>query len=728
MKKIKVLLLALVFCLVFSACSLEKNSDSLGGLHQKIQSKETIITFPDEEKEILDTLFDRSTNSITALLNNKDSKSLSLRSYDMNQQKWGDELSITFKDISNKNGKIQNAIFLDDGNIILDYFVEEDGSNPEGKIDRYLYLMNRDSNLTTEISSEVDLGFIILGSDQQGSYYSVDEVGQVFKNKFLENSEEYGNVDTSQLGNYYFSDKANYLLDQEGLSELNTKKDSYAYKSINNSLINSNINTVNSEYSIFQEGDKWELVIGNSDGLFRSTKNGMELVMDGSHSLFGDSNHHIQSIEMIDKDNIVVFFNGTQNLVMAIYTITEEPLVYKNDLRIYSLFENEMLKQVVNQYNREHPDINVEIEIGIPAPPQNGLQYDQELDQAIKKLKNNSDIDVVMLDGIQIDSLLKEYKLKELKSLIEVDKESYYMNIIEAYNFETGMYGIPTSFSFPVIASNQNNDINKGDVLDHIERVVSSKDDSYLNGEGIREVTTESLYNYHFTNGNITREAINKYFTELNEFKKIYEKNVHEDDKDSHSSTVELVGAIKPYLYIGVLDNLIGNNTELAVDTISTMVDLRSLVAAKQLGNHSELLKYEDQAIFQARNIMGVSNESDDVDLSINFIEYVLGKDVQVSYQHSLPVNREAMHEKITTFNPVKYFSKIDANQFKMTLLSDINDKEEKELIDKIERLNIPIINDSYFKSTIYELSEELLKGEINKETAIERSLKEVGI
>ena len=86
-------------------------------------------------------------------------------------------------------------------------------------------------------------------------------------------------------------------------------------------------------------------------------------------------------------------------------------------LTVYSLEENPTVRQTVSQCMLEHPELEVEYEVGM----QEGLEKEDAIKQLNTRLLAGEAPDVLILDGLPVDSMVEQGLLADLSSLVDTD-------------------------------------------------------------------------------------------------------------------------------------------------------------------------------------------------------------------------------------------------------------------------------------------------------------------
>ncbi len=201
---------------------------------------------------------------------------------------------------------------------------------------------------------------------------------------------------------------------------------------------------------ILQESDSVLYLIGGK-GIHRHVVGGnmMEQVVDGNLSMLSNPSYSIISALMLEEDEFIVLFSN-HKLLRFIYD-PNIPAVPENVLTIYSLREDEDMRQAVSMYQSKHPDTFVSYKIGIA----DGSAVTRE--DALKKL--NTEImagtgpDLIVLDEMPFDSYVEKGLLLDLTDYLREysAKEPLYDNIIDALKVDGKAYAAPATFNIPIL-------------------------------------------------------------------------------------------------------------------------------------------------------------------------------------------------------------------------------------------------------------------------------------
>ena len=207
-------------------------------------------------------------------------------------------------------------------------------------------------------------------------------------------------------------------------------------------------------------GEDKTIYIAGDKGLHRHVIGGstIEQVMDGSLSMLSTPSHSILAMTVYDCNAfLTVYSDGI--IVKAAYD-ADVPTVPNEKLTVYSLDENDLVKQTISAYQAEYPEMFVEYQVGMA---EGGITREDALKKLNTQLLGGSGPDLILLDGMNIDTYVEKGVLMDISELVnEADeKDGLYRNLIQQMNRDGKIYAVPLEFHIPVV-------LGQKDVVDNI--------------------------------------------------------------------------------------------------------------------------------------------------------------------------------------------------------------------------------------------------------------------
>lgn len=209
--------------------------------------------------------------------------------------------------------------------------------------------------------------------------------------------------------------------------------------------------------TFINSGSKEKLYYYTALGLYEydMTNQSIKQLIDGALSSFGNRDMYLTSFVEKENGEFLATFDDWSNGGMALINFSYDPnipSVPDKQLRVYSLLENDAIRQAVGTYSKLNPDTYVKYEVGLTM----GAEGVTELD-ALKTL--NTEIaagngpDVIVLDGLPVDSYIEKGLLEDISEIINeyTVNDSIFKNLGEAYTVDGKIYQFPTRFKFPIL-------------------------------------------------------------------------------------------------------------------------------------------------------------------------------------------------------------------------------------------------------------------------------------
>lgn len=199
-------------------------------------------------------------------------------------------------------------------------------------------------------------------------------------------------------------------------------------------------------------GEEQTLYVIGNQGIHRHVVGGnlMEQIVDGKLSMLSNPSYTISDALCLEGDVFLVMFSNGR-LIRYTYD-PDVPAVPEKELTVYSLREDEDLRQAVSLYQSKHPDTYVSYEVGI----EEGGSVTRE--DAVKKL--NTEImagngpDLLVLDDLPFRSYVSKGLLLDLTDYLAQysAQEPLFDNVIDALKVDGKAYVAPATFGVPKLA------------------------------------------------------------------------------------------------------------------------------------------------------------------------------------------------------------------------------------------------------------------------------------
>lgn len=192
------------------------------------------------------------------------------------------------------------------------------------------------------------------------------------------------------------------------------------------------------------------IYIVGEKGLYRHAIGGsaVEQVIDGAFSPLGNPSDHIVSMTANEKNEFLAMFDNGK-MMQFVYDATL-PSVPTDRLIVYSLNEDELVKQTIAACQAQAPNLYIQYQIGMD---EDGVTREDALKKLNTQLLSGSGPDIIMLDGMNMDTYVEKGVLADLSDIVNEisQRDGLYGNLIDSLATDGGLYAVPAKFYIPVL-------------------------------------------------------------------------------------------------------------------------------------------------------------------------------------------------------------------------------------------------------------------------------------
>ena len=220
------------------------------------------------------------------------------------------------------------------------------------------------------------------------------------------------------------------------------------------------------------------LYLANSGGLYRHVLGGsaMEQLSDGSISSLGDPRMALHGFAVLPDDEFLVLYNGAK-LCRYVYD-PDIPTVPEEQIHLYSLTEDNTIRQAISLFQKKHPDVYVQYETGLSA------DGNRTAEDAVKNLNtrilSGSGPDLLVLDGLPARSFGEKGVLADLSGIVhELEgTDRLFKNLVDACRLEGRLYYVPVRFRLPLLVGDRESVERVKDLASLADTVEALREDS----------------------------------------------------------------------------------------------------------------------------------------------------------------------------------------------------------------------------------------------------------
>ena len=483
-------------------------------------------------------------------------------------------------------------------------------------------------------------------------------------------------------------------------------------------------------------------LIGNK-GIHRHVVEGnmIEQVVDGSLTMLNNPAYTVISAVMPAPDTFLVLF-GCNKLIRYTYD-PDVPAEPDKVLSIYSLHEDDTMRQIISYYQSRNPDVFVSYEIGMEEG--SALTREDAIKTLNTKIMAGTGPDLLIMDDMPLSSYIEKGMLVDITDYLEEcsSEDPLFDNIIDAMKVNEKAYIVPATIKVPILIGEEKYISNMTDMSDVAESVEALRaehpGDDIIGicdaGDVLERFVSVSAPVWLEADGSLNREAIEEF---LEQSKRIYDaqmdgirlKIVNEyynqqtywgpHSKNGWNVNWEIGRSItgyisdKSYLLSGWLDTAYAYGEVISIER--TQGYENSGVAA---------MSGDCTRVFMPQTLLGISAVSVQPDLAKNFMKFVLSAEIAANY-YDFPINKAAYDKQFTPnmeLGEDNWYGTIgisavdgEAVFFEVYWPSA---EQIADLKEELSSLTTAYIPDSVLEDAVFEAGAHYMRGELTLEEIV---------
>ncbi len=512
------------------------------------------------------------------------------------------------------------------------------------------------------------------------------------------------------------------------------------------------------EVLLCEGDDENSIFLAYSGGLYRHVVGGnvMEEVMKGNLSSLGNPN--FSRFYMTRKENgefLIAYYDYSNREVLLknyVYD-SEAAAIPEKLLKVYSLEENNSIRQAISEYQKKNAEVYVDYEIGITD--KNGMTQEDAIRNLNTKILGGEGPDIILLDGMSVQTYAEKGILADLSPMLTKDFEqgAFFDNILGAYKKEDKIYAIPSRFRIPVLYAEDSTVNGITDLItlaDTVEKLREQNETGTILGAFNERETLKKLYEVNSPawiaeDGTIKKEELADFLTQVKRIYEAEQKGITEEEKERHERMAafqeELYGNDDYYLnaekdsftyWDGKQQMCLGRASCASpnyADYCMVTSVLNQIEKDKQIEQQIKLLPGQVKNVFVPGSIMGICENGAGKELAMDFVSYMLSEELQaMSIDTGFPVNKKAFKDSLVS--PFSSPEEDEENGVWMSSSSEdgkdlslhiawLNEEEAKHLEEMAASLSVASNMDQVIENTILELAPAALNGEKPVEDAV---------
>lgn len=438
----------------------------------------------------------------------------------------------------------------------------------------------------------------------------------------------------------------------------------------------------------------------NSEGLFRYTAEGKDLLLPGNKTCLSSSNTTLYDFISLDSETYFLIAQMKGGSKLFKYS-KDNAKQASETLTIYSLKDNVDIDETLYQFQRKNPQVDIKKEIGISE--ENGVTESDALKKLNTQILAGEGPDLIYLDNLSVDNFFKSGLLENVSDVLKpyLQRGELLENISKSYTAEENIYAVPSKFSFIAIEGNKELVKNSGNMSSLIKKMNENK--IAINKDYFS--TVMMLLYRAYLSADIFYEAENIESVLKNFYADIKGLYVADGSEDvlNEMDFYRKIGMM-PYAGSELLE-VVDKQIQVSINYILDTNDLKCLKKLK-----SEKLDYKvlgEAGTFVPMNIIGINSKSDKIDLAKEYLSFAIATGGQSHLSEvGFPINKEVLMERLGKKSDTVGFGN------KEIKLQDFNKSTQELIVKKLEGFKTPLTSDNILAGIIIDPIESLLRDE----------------
>lgn len=420
-------------------------------------------------------------------------------------------------------------------------------------------------------------------------------------------------------------------------------------------------------YAFF--GEENIIYIAGKKGLHRHVIGGgaIEQVIEAGLSSFGNPSREIvHAITLENNEFLAQFSDGS---LVRFYYDASVPTVPSEKLKVYSLKENDTVKQAIAAYQKANPNMLVEYEavLGFGG---NGITREDALKNLSTAIMNGEGPDVLILDDMPIDAYADKGILLDISDVYDEVKNSSgaYENLFVPFRKNGGMYVMPVEFQLPFVVGREKDMENVKDYKGYAQAIKALREEN-PKGKIINECNDNSIIRrfiptcapaWKNEDKSLNRDAVKEF---LEQTKIIYDaqmSGLSQKEISDYQDTSVYSGDIGGDLdydytfYSKMIDDsfYMAKYIMTAIGNVYSKDTLASVLSVPKVEGREDsvvsLFDGQSANVYSPVTLAGVSAQSKHIEASKDFLKMMFSDEIQTNTFKGLPVTKSGFEKMLS--------------------------------------------------------------------------------
>lgn len=482
-------------------------------------------------------------------------------------------------------------------------------------------------------------------------------------------------------------------------------------------------------------GEK-DAVFANENGIFHYTIGGSvsEQLVGGSLMSVGNAASIFYAICMMDAEHIFLSANDGQNTNLFLYSYDGAAAAAPDsEITVYALEESDTLRYAVSVFQSEHPDVYVNLQIGMSGD--DGVTLEDALSVLNTDMMAGKGPDVLILDGMPVDSYIEKGIIVDISDVVNevAQEDGLFSNIVDASTVDGCIYGMPARFLIPLVEA----DADTVDASASLETLADRAEELKRQGTTenvmqpraakhlLRELYYADSASWKKADGSLDEEKIADYLTQA---KRIYDVDQYGSELELGSEKISGLGiAVGTIVSTGMMTG----EFQVGMGTLSEITNFQLMRSTDAVtGATYDVINRDHAASFIPYLTAGVT-AGENEEMAKAFVKTLLGKEAGTA-SNGIPVNRAAFDQQIEKTNDNLNlsigFGPADGDEVYGVEYVALTEEDISNFTGMVEGLTVSALTDRTIQTLVTEQGEAYLNGEQSLETAVNTIMKKVNL
>ncbi len=439
----------------------------------------------------------------------------------------------------------------------------------------------------------------------------------------------------------------------------------------------------------------------------------VEQLIDGELNSLGSFSVDVGSLLMLDERNLLAAKSdgneeaGLRAGILKFAYSEDTPAKPDKELKVYSLYEDNSIRQAVGSFQKEHADVYVHYEAALSG--ENGMTVSDALKTLTTEIMAGKGPDVLVLDGMPVETYAEKGILRDLSSVIEENKEEYFEDVRNAYRNKEELCAVPTRFLIPMVQAGSAYYV-PGEDFDTFTKRVGA-----LENMEPEEVISRFWYSssaaWKKEDKTLDESKVQEFFEGLKRAYGDPPEGAEEKEDSALPGTDIMQGDFR----------LLAGTWKISAGLFGANPDYKFLLAVTEHldGGDFGCMPGQAEHVFVPSVTVGISSKGSQPEAAEQFVKYLFSGEMQkISQGSGLPVQKEAFRSTIDGHQYEGNTSWVDLEEGIRFELAPRTEEEIQRLMGLAESLKTPALQDEVIKEAVVEQGEKVLGGETDPKEA----------